>query len=88
MSTAPDPLPPVVTTQTQKTPTEWFDTVMRAATPLILAYIAAVGAGTKPEDPKDRFTIVVAAAVADGEFDLARRLIDAVDPPKENGGGK
>jgi predicted membrane protein len=51
--------------------------------PLILAYIAAFGP-TK-EEPKDRFTNVVSAAIAEGDFDLARRLIDAVDPPKEGG---
>lgn len=86
MSTAPDPDPQTMVVKNQNDVVRIITVIGTVVSPLILAYIAAVGPAK--EDPKDRFTNVVAAAVADGEFDLARRLIDAVDPPDAKDGGK
>lgn len=71
----PDPTP------APRTPADWFDTLMRAATPALLGYLATFGS-IDGGSAKDKFTHVVDAALADGDYDLARRLIDAVDPPK------
>ena len=81
----PDPDQPTVV-KNQNDAVRIISVIGTVVSPLILAYIAAVG--PVKEDPKDRFTNVVSAAIADGEFDLARRLIDAIDPPDEKGGGK
>lgn len=87
MSTVPDPIPDQPTVvKNQNDAVRIVSVVGTVVSPLILAYIAAFGPAK--DDPKDRFTNVVSAAVADGEFDLARRLIDAVDPPDAKGGGK
>lgn len=66
----------------------WADVALKA----VIAASGVAGAGTlmtRPaESAKDRFTGVVDAALADGDYDLARRLIDALDPPGAKEGGK